>query len=187
MADRMARSENKRAATAYVIDETSAERAGLDRAVADFTENMNASRTTEGITSSATTPAATNTRQLDESAAGIVAGEIEQAGAVATEVAAQVLDGVAQVAERVIDGLAASLESLLGGGSSAPAPAPAPRPLTAKERHAARLRASQAIDAEKHAAALQEIAKSLGVSADLPLDQLEQLARDRDRGGGMSR
>ena len=74
----MARADNKRAASAYFIDEESAARAGLEKAVAEFSdrqaapiaatvetsENVNASRTADPLMTSGTQPEATTARGL---------------------------------------------------------------------------------------------------------------------------
>src|SRR5271168_1606969 len=81
MAHGMARADNKRAASAYFIDEESAARAGLKEAVAEYSDrqaapiaatidnakNVNASRTADPLMSSGAQPEATSARPLDES------------------------------------------------------------------------------------------------------------------------
>ena len=92
MAAGMARADNKRAASAYVIDEESAARAGLEKAVAEFSdrqaapigaaidnaENVNASRTADPLMTSGTQPpafagagSATIAHQLDDATHGV--------------------------------------------------------------------------------------------------------------------
>src|SRR5271168_4073423 len=88
MAKGMSRADNKRAASSYFINEESAARAGLEKAVAEFsdkprpsiaatpskaaavetTENMNASRTADPLMTRGEQPEATSTHELDEAA-----------------------------------------------------------------------------------------------------------------------
>jgi hypothetical protein len=140
MAAGMARADNKRAASAYFINEESAARAGLQEAVAEFSErqaapigetvktseNVNVSRTADPLMTSGAAPEATNTHQLDESAA-----ELGNVAAAATAGAAKALDAIGDLVGGAIETLADSFASLLGGGSSAPPrakAAPPPKP-----------------------------------------------------------
>ncbi len=198
MAKGMARADNKRAASAYSIDEQSAARAGLAAAVTAFTDRRAppiAATTDQAASADASTKpsglghgASQGANELAKAATGVVAG------------AAKVLDGVADVAGKAIETLADGLSALLGGGSPAPEaptaprepPREPPRPLTAKEAHEARVKAFLEAENQQRAARLQEIAKSLG-SVDSPMTEEElkreqeaQEKRSRDRGGGQS-
>ena len=109
------------------------------------------------------------------------------------EGAARVAEGVADLAGGAIEKLADIMGSLLGGGSSAPAPNPPQNPAkTAKQTHADRVKAFLDTERQQRAAAMQEIAKSLGAGGtamteeELRREQQKQQKRSRDRGGGQS-
>lgn len=147
MAEGMARADNKRAATAYRIDEQSAARAELDKAIAEYADrqpDITDTPSRQGAEQPAGAPEAQPIEQgatvdqrppeAAESALG-TALDVVEAGA------ARVLDRVADLAEGAIEALA----DLFGGGSSAPSPARGspPRPTEdppAKEQQAAATR-----------------------------------------------
>ncbi|MHB8270219.1 AAA family ATPase [Bradyrhizobium sp.] len=106
--------------------------------------------------------------------------------------AARLVGGVADLAEGAIEKVAGTLESLLGGGSSAAKPDMPQTPAkTEKQMHAERVRAFLIAERQQRAAAMQEIARSLGVGDAMTEDELRreqetQPKRSRDRGGGQS-
>ena len=179
MAAGMARSDNKRAASAYVIDEESAARADLSKAVADYSK---AQAVPIGETIDKAAAIDSTTAAQTEKAA-----EPHSDVGATTEAAVFVaLDAVGNVTAKAIDVLA----SLFDGGSSAPkAPPPV---LNAKQQHEAKIKAFVAADREQAKKNLQAIAHSLGVSEAMSPEELqrekdEQAQRSRDRGGGISR
>ena len=104
--------------------------------------------------------------------------------------ATRVAEAVADLAGDAIEKVADIMESLLGGGSSAPAPKSAPQP--APQTHAERIKAFMEVERQRHAANLQEIARSLGTGEAITEDelrrrQMEEQKNSRDRGGGISR
>jgi len=205
MAKGMARADNKRAASAYVIDEESAARAELQKAVAEYSDRqaapiaatvetpeiVNASRTASGLMTSGTQPEATSAHELDESPAR---GAVELGNVAAG--AARALDALGDLAGKGIEAIA----DLFGGGSAAPTQAPAPEPkpkqetrvLNPKEARAVKRKAELAADQQQRVARTQELARSIGQSADTPKTE-EELKRDemerqqRSRDGGISR
>ena len=186
MAAGMARSDNKRAASAYVIDEESAARADLSKAVADYSKAQavpigetidKAAAIDKAVTIDSTTAAQTEKAAEPNS----------DIGATTAAVAEAALEAIGDIAGKAIETLASTLESLLGGGSSAPKPKRQPPPMTAKEQHAAEIKAFLAAERRQRAANMQEIATSLNASPALTPEQLEELQRSRDRGGGISR
>jgi hypothetical protein len=198
MARGMARPDNKRAASAYVIDEKSADRAELQKAVAEYStppivaaidnaQNVNASRTAEPLMSSGAQPEATSTHQLDEGKHG---AEPKSEIAATTESAvAAALDAVANVAMKPVEILSSIVESLLGGGSSAPAPK-APEAPKRKSR-SAKLKEFREREQQQRQAAIQALAQSIGASEAMTPEELQrekeaQEKRSRDRGGGQS-
>ena len=83
------------------------------------------------------------------------------------------------------------LTSLFGGGSPAPAPKQEPPAATQTRRKPQTLEEYRQMEEQRHAARVQEIARSLGASdakseEDLQREQMEQ-QKSRDRGGGISR
>ena len=121
MARGMARIDNKRAATAYSIDAASAARAGLDKAVAAYSERPAPPRAAR-IDTGATVEATRTT------GAGHRAAELGSAAKKGAAGAARALDGVADLAAKGIETIAETFASLLGGGSSAPPPQQAETP-----------------------------------------------------------
>ena len=186
MAKGMERPDNKRAASAYSIDEASAARAGLDKAVAEFSErqaatveaseNMNASRTASPLMTSGTLPEATSTHQLDESGAQGVES-LGNVTAAATAGAARALDAVGDLAGKAIETLADTLVGLLGGGSSAPPPVEKTdksEPTTAEPVKAAQL------DDATRSTHRQELLRDYG--REIPDEVERDAAIERDRG-----
>ena len=149
----MARADNKRAASAYFIDEESAARAGLQKAVAEFSdrqaapiaatvetsENMNASRTADPLMTSGAQPEPTTARPLDES------DELTNAVAGVATGIGRVLDAVGDLAGKGIEAIA----NLFGGASAAPTQAPAPQP---KQETRVRIRKKPRTDEGIHCA-----------------------------------
>jgi hypothetical protein len=178
----MARADNKRAASSYVIDEQSALRADLASAVAAYSEGRAVQPIGETIDKAA---AIDNTTEATDATSEQAAEPTSEIGAQVEAVAEAILEGVSNVAEKAIDTLA----NLFGGGSSAPEPK-APEP--AKEARGGKRKPRTmeeflAREREQQAAKLQEIAKSLGESPDLTPEGAEEVKkRSRDRGGGQS-
>jgi len=84
------------------------------------------------------------------------------------------------------------LTSLFGGGLPAPAPKQEPPAATQTRRKPQTLEEYRQMEEQRHAARVQEIARSRGASAakseeDLQREQMEQQKKSRDRGGGISR
>ena len=196
MARGMARPENKRAATAYQIDP--AQLFALEAAVVTEVRPAPPIHDTAPAEAYAVTP----DYAVEVSFGDVSAPEQEAAPASEQTPAAEisvesvvssaeaglgvVLDGAANIATKAIDTFA----DFFGGGSAAPK-AP-PRVMTAKEQHEAKIKAFVAADREQATKNLQEIARSLGISATMSPEELqrekdEQAQRSRDRGGGISR
>jgi hypothetical protein len=198
MAKGMARADNKRAASAYFIDEESAARAGLEKAVAEFSdrqaapiaatsENVNASRTADPLMTSGAAPEATTARPLDES------DELTNAVAGVATGIGRALDAVGETVGKGIERIA----DLFGGGSAAPTPTQAPKTPEPKQepKRMDKPRTMQeylAREQEQRQATRQELARSIGQSVDTPKSE-EELKRDemerqqRSRDGGISR
>jgi len=165
MAKGMARADNKRAASAYFIDEGSAARAGLQKAVEEFSDRQAAP------IAAAIEPEATTTHQFDE-AAQQVATEL---GNVGDELAAEVGGRVAGFAGRVLDALLGALE----GGSPAEPP----------KRKSQATKIKEFLEHEQQQRQAQ--AHSIGASEAMMPEELQrekeaQEKRSRDRGGGQS-
>jgi hypothetical protein len=195
MAEGMSRTDNKRAATAYQIDAPSAIRAGLDKAVEEYQPPLaSESIAAMPIRQAAEQPAGASEAQAVENAATAehappkaAESDLDAALGVVEAGAARLLDGVADVAEDMIMGLADFF-----GGSSAPAPKPAPPAEPPAPKKPATLDEYVAQRRQQHAAAaLQEIARSLGASPAMTEEELrmekEAQEKRRDRGGGISR
>jgi ATP-dependent exoDNAse (exonuclease V) alpha subunit len=201
MAEGLARTDNKRAATAYQIDEATALRLGFGEA-ANITDRQHliydpefgsrivtnaraeahgAARDTAGA-EVAESPAHAST-EAQEPAERLSTGE---AMGNAVEGAAQLAEGVASFTEKALVSLTEGLAGLFGGGSTpAPRKAPEPEPkrkLTMKEF----LAEEQAQRTAKLAAIKQQIESGQSVTQEdlnsLPAEQ----QRNRDRGGGQS-
>ena len=100
---------------------------------------------------------------------------------------------MADLAGGAIEKLADIMGSLLGGGSPAPTPKPPQNSAkTAKQTHAERVKAFVEAERQQRAAAMQEIANSLGAGGtamteeELRRKQEKHQKRSRDRGGGQS-
>jgi ATP-dependent exoDNAse (exonuclease V) alpha subunit len=187
MAESMARPDNKRAATAYRIDERSAARAELENAITGFSGRQPAIAETPARTA-AGARAMTDRPQASTAETAAPAGQIAQGVAAG---AAAILDGVAGFAEKAIDALASIFD---GGGAAAPQQEPPKQPpkeppaRPAKQTHAERVQAF--LEAERQQP--QETARRLGVGDAMSEDELRreqeaQEKRSRDRGGGQSR
>jgi hypothetical protein len=187
MAKGMARSDNKRAASAYSIDEQSAARAELDKAVAELSDR----RPPPIAAPIAKTAAVESSTEATAAGHGIADELGNTAGAVAAG-AERALDAVGDLAGKAIETLA----DLFGGASPAPQETQqqeAP-PMTAKEAHDAKIKAFLAEEQQQRVNRLQQIASSIGESADtgrseeeLKREEMEAQQRSRDRGGGISR
>ena len=199
MAEGLARTDNKRAASAYQIDDAQALRLGFGEA-ANITDRQSiiydpelgsrivtnaaaeAQEQAEGVEVAESTANAPTEAQ--EPAEGLSTGE---ALGNAVDGAAQLAEGVASFAEKALDAVAGLLEGLAGGGSTpAPKKAPEPEPkrkLTMKEF----LAEEQAQRTAKLAAIKQQIESGQSVTQEdlnsLPAEQTQT----RDRGGGISR
>ncbi len=192
MAQGLARPDNKRAASAYQMDDAAALRLGFGEA-ANVTDRQsivydpelgsqivtNAPAEAQGV--EVAESAADASTEAQQPAEGLSTGE---ALGNAVEGAAQLAEGVASFAEKTLDVVAGILEGLAGGGST-PAPKKAPEPAAPLDEVAAFLKAEK-LDREARKIALQELAKGLGMTQEelnsLPAEQ----QRSRDRGGGQS-
>jgi hypothetical protein len=181
MAVGMARTDNKRAASSYVIDEESAARAGLSEAVAAYSE-------AQAVKFGATidrAPTIDSTVAAKEETAEPKTGIAEAA----TSKAIAALDIIGDVADKAITALADTFEGLLGGGSSTPAPKPTKAPR--RKSRTAKVKEFQAKEQHQRQAAIQAQARSLGASEAMTPEELQrekeaQEKRSRDRGGGQS-
>lgn len=175
LARQMARVDNRKAASHYY-------QSGDDNSE---TASEGVSQAAMGKSVGGVEAARTHTASVTGAAASV-----KGSGKVA---AARAVENVASLAEGAIDKVASIMEGLLGGGSSAPAPKPPQNPAkTAKQTQAERVKAFLEAERQQRAAAMQEIAKSLGAGGttmteeELRPKQEKQQKRSRDRGGGQS-
>jgi hypothetical protein len=177
MAQGMARPDNKRAASAYSIDEASAARAGLDEAVAEYSERrappitatLDRAATVELATDpTPTTGAGHDVAELGNAAAGMAAG------------ASRALDGIGDLAGNAIETLADTLAGLLGGGASAP---PSPAPTTKREATAPTESQEQAVQREEaqRSTHRQELLRDYGREIPQETERDAEIERDRGR------
>jgi hypothetical protein len=177
MAKGMARSDGKRAATAYIADPS--QTAGLEAEIAQFDARpiKPFGMDRPGTPGSTREPG----RSGDPSQApSPIAG------------AAKVAEGIAQAAEKAIEGLAEGLAGLLGGGTAASAEPPAAPPPEAPKRRQSfeEFQAVERAAAQQRAAALHELSKLHGREVidenDAKMAEEAAKRRDRERGGGQS-
>ncbi len=176
MAKGMARGDNKRAASAYVLDGASAARAGLAEAVADISERRAApiaasvapaARQTQHAATTEATPPTVAAKSKATERRAYTGKAAPDAGTVAARGAKSLLSGLAE----------GILKALMGES-----PAPPRAPQTAEEYQQEVL---------QRAKAMQALSRVHGVeirSAD-EARMMEESARkrDRERGGGQSR
>jgi AAA domain-containing protein len=205
LARQMARVDNRKAASHfYQSGDDSSERTASEGAakaetgkpVREFADRPSETSAAASAATAEAPPvrAAEKAASIAEPIATGAAAGVNELGNAAAGVA-RLAGGVADLAEGAIEAVAGIMEGLLGGGSSAPAPQQErpkePPALTAKERHAARLKAFREADQQQRAAARQELAHRLGASDAMTDDEFRreeeaQQKRSRDRGGGQS-
>jgi hypothetical protein len=202
MAKGLERPENKRAATAYQLDDTSALRLDFDdaaqqAATATPTTREEPAQTATAAQESDRDPTAAAEIGADEK----TARDAPEATAAATATSPQdseaekesplenAIDAVQHIAGEVAGAAKKAVDVLFGAlmGETKPAP----KPMTARERHAAGIAEAREAEKQQRAARSQEIARSLGASDALTPEELQrekeaQEKRSRDRGGGQS-
>jgi hypothetical protein len=204
MAQGLARPDNKRAATAYQMDEAAALRLGFGEA-ANITDRqsiiydpefgsrivINAPAEAEGAmletagveVAGSSAHASTEAQQLAE---GLSTGE---ALGNVVEGAAQLAEGVASFAEKALDVVTDTLAGLLGGGSTPP---PKPEPEIMPEQPKPKLTMKEYIAQlqSERSGRLAEIQKQIASGNHVTQEELNSLPaeqqRNRDRGGGQS-
>ena len=188
MAKGMERPDNKRAASAYSIDEASAARAGLDEAVAEYSERR-APPITATIDKAAIIEPATSLRQgfggqadaTPTTGAGHGVAELGNAAAGMAAGASRALDAVGDLAGKAIETLADTLAGLLGGGASAPSPAPTTKheATAPTDSRAAAARGGAALDASPRAVARLWPRDSVTRPSETPRSNATEAASER--------
>ena len=176
MARSMGRVENKRAATAYRIDNDAEVRAELEKTVAALADPRSMKRSPD-LGATTATPSASSAGQATASKGRPQAArnasahkETRSAGSVMARGARRTLGGL-------LDGI---FKALLGESSSAPDPKP--RRPTLEEYQAQQAQRAKAMQDLGRVAGREVISE-----ADFRMQQETEKKRDRDRGGGQSR